>query len=826
MLASYVLVPSDSSFWMLHLKPEQRVLFGRHANINTQAFATKKISKTHCIISCTADGVVTIEDQSTNGVWLDQKRMEPSNARARATIAEGVRIAFPGNAVLPDGVVVPSYTLQRVSEPLPNSEKMLQATERSLMDMPVLAPPSQPAGTATGLSPAPAQMPVPVPHVPHVPAQATPAVLAAPAVPAAPAAPPPSAPAPAPAPASIPSSAAAMAASCLDLLDAWDREEPDDEPVVGPPSAPAPEPISRQATPEPISRQATPEQEDDEEEEPGTPEDASLAMHLARAPSPACEPHSEAVAVARPAASSSMGPAAASPQRAASSAADDDSDPPSPVLHVAFSEGVRYTGAVDLTLDSSPAARSPLQQPRAAAADVPVAVGDSVSVPMELSSAGGTPQSERGHATPRGECGPAASGDATAAAVFDFGQFAYGGSSAGGGSSTSAARQTALSARNSPRAPPPPAAPISGAWATKVRNQTADERKAATKAKAKRQRTGGGSKGPGAGQGVGQGARRGGGGAGKKSKQRVDESEDDEWRSGQSEEEEEEEEEDDDGDDDESEEEDDVEGEAVSSDDEVQVTGERRVEQPAAGRRPAKEEWARRAVRGDDEVEFMGEKRAAKRPKKAGRGAARAAAPKRKKVAIAADSDEEAERAAAESAAPIVVGSDAEDDESNEDDADEETPEKRRARGGSERPDLDDARAMIASALSACEVQSKRIERTLMGFSASGDQAKGVFNATKMAEEKPAAAASSGGGGSGAAGRRARQLLAQPDNMGGACGLKLKEYQLVGLNWLWLMWSMQLGGILADEMGVRPRRDSKPTLDSIPVPRLSPAASL
>ena len=33
-------------------------------------------------------------------------------------------------------------------------------------------------------------------------------------------------------------------------------------------------------------------------------------------------------------------------------------------------------------------------------------------------------------------------------------------------------------------------------------------------------------------------------------------------------------------------------------------------------------------------------------------------------------------------------------------------------------------------------------------------------------------------------------------------GLSLKEYQLVGLNWLWLMWRMRLGGILADEMGL------------------------
>ena len=38
--------------------------------------------------------------------------------------------------------------------------------------------------------------------------------------------------------------------------------------------------------------------------------------------------------------------------------------------------------------------------------------------------------------------------------------------------------------------------------------------------------------------------------------------------------------------------------------------------------------------------------------------------------------------------------------------------------------------------------------------------------------------------------------------MGGPNHLKLKEYQLIGLNWLWLMWRMGLGGILADEMGL------------------------
>ena len=44
-------------------------------------------------------------------------------------------------------------------------------------------------------------------------------------------------------------------------------------------------------------------------------------------------------------------------------------------------------------------------------------------------------------------------------------------------------------------------------------------------------------------------------------------------------------------------------------------------------------------------------------------------------------------------------------------------------------------------------------------------------------------------------------LVAQPAGMGGG-GRRLKEYQLVGLNWLRLMWRMELGCILADEMGL------------------------
>ena len=47
-------------------------------------------------------------------------------------------------------------------------------------------------------------------------------------------------------------------------------------------------------------------------------------------------------------------------------------------------------------------------------------------------------------------------------------------------------------------------------------------------------------------------------------------------------------------------------------------------------------------------------------------------------------------------------------------------------------------------------------------------------------------------------------LLSQPAMLGGdgGGGRMLKEYQLVGLNWLWLMWQFRFGGILADEMGL------------------------
>eukprot|EP01047_Picozoa_sp_COSAG01_P034618 COSAG01_NODE_2608_length_7388_cov_2.860200_10_plen_71_part_00 len=41
----------------------------------------------------------------------------------------------------------------------------------------------------------------------------------------------------------------------------------------------------------------------------------------------------------------------------------------------------------------------------------------------------------------------------------------------------------------------------------------------------------------------------------------------------------------------------------------------------------------------------------------------------------------------------------------------------------------------------------------------------------------------------------------QPSNVGGEC-MRLKPYQLIGLNWLYLMHQNQLNGILGDEMGL------------------------
>ncbi|KAL1510888.1 hypothetical protein AB1Y20_005720 [Prymnesium parvum] len=45
-------------------------------------------------------------------------------------------------------------------------------------------------------------------------------------------------------------------------------------------------------------------------------------------------------------------------------------------------------------------------------------------------------------------------------------------------------------------------------------------------------------------------------------------------------------------------------------------------------------------------------------------------------------------------------------------------------------------------------------------------------------------------------------LLGAPRTLTNEGGRQLKEYQLVGLNWLWLMWRFRFGGILADEMGL------------------------
>ena len=111
---------------------------------------------------------------------------------------------------------------------------------------------------------------------------------------------------------------------------------------------------------------------------------------------------------------------------------------------------------------------------------------------------------------------------------------------------------------------------------------------------------------------------------------------------------------------------------------------------------------------------------------------------------------------------------------------------------------------MLRRALGECEETSRRIHREIRALAAAeaatgGAAAAGGAGAgAGAADDAEGAAAAEGclsmstlGGG----------LVAQPAGMGGG-GRRLKEYQLVGLNWLRLMWRMELGCILADEMGL------------------------
>ena len=59
MSATYRLRPSAAGFATLRLTPLEPVSFGRVPPAS-QLFASPKISKQHCALSCTTDGVVTL----------------------------------------------------------------------------------------------------------------------------------------------------------------------------------------------------------------------------------------------------------------------------------------------------------------------------------------------------------------------------------------------------------------------------------------------------------------------------------------------------------------------------------------------------------------------------------------------------------------------------------------------------------------------------------------------------------------------------------------------------------------------------------------------
>ena len=323
-------------------------------------------------------------------------------------------------------------------------------------------------------------------------------------------------------------------------------------------------------------------------------------------------------------------------------------------------------------------------------------------------------------------------------------------------------------------------------WATKRRSQTYEERlaveKAAKAAKARgaraalggRKRAGGGaSRGaaPGGKRGSGKArsgrtAARGGRASGRK--RRAD------WDSDDEDEDEDEEGEEDE----ESDQSWNSEQEAVESDfdviddedgedDEVQVVSEKKgaPKPPSAAPAPKR---ARRLTKAGDALGSQ----AAASPAAMPSDASLAPAPKRPKPSAAA-------RAKPQKKA-IRVDSDEEDDE------DEAGSGARKGQP----PTASNARTIVARSLSACEAESRRIESALADISGEG----GLTTTGDEPRDMPSPIDRPRGG--------SGRLLQQPKLLGGAAGMLLKDYQLVGLNWLWLMWRMKGGGILADEMGL------------------------
>jgi hypothetical protein len=155
----------------------------------------------------------------------------------------------------------------------------------------------------------------------------------------------------------------------------------------------------------------------------------------------------------------------------------------------------------------------------------------------------------------------------------------------------------------------------------------------------------------------------------------------------------------------------------------------------------------------------------------------------------------------------IIIDSDEEDEE--EEDEEDEEEEKEEDEGmddgdGEEEVGFEDgergrppeteaeARAVVSRSLSACEAESRQISSALAAIAPAA--AASTTAEDEVGAQDGALHLTKGGDG--------RPLRVQPTSLGGSARMMLKEYQLVGLNWLWLMWRMRAGGILADEMGL------------------------
>ena len=374
-----------------------------------------------------------------------------------------------------------------------------------------------------------------------------------------------------------------------------------------------------------------------------------------------------------------------------------------------------------------------------------------------------------------------------------IGSFAYSGAYTAGPSSSAAAAAAA-------------AAPEPIEWLTKRRNQSEAER-AATIRTAKltlsktRGRAGGGGGGGGGGTrsagkrtgGRGGSSGRGGAAARKRRRSVLDSEEEDE--------EEEEAEESDESWNSEAEaaaeaaEAAEIEDDEIEDDEievrEIEVPGARKasraVPNTAAAGAAAAGWGGRRLIKTADVKGRAATGRAQAAPKAAPSGANLISDGLRKESAIAIDSDEEDEDEDEEEA-----DDDEEEDEGMDDgDGEEEVGFEDGERGRPPETEAE-ARAVVSRSLSACEAESRQISSALAAIAPAA--AASTTAEDEVGAQDGALHLTKGGDG--------QPLRVQPASLGGSARMVLKEYQLVGLNWLWLMWRVRAGGILADEMGL------------------------